>query len=64
MFVYLDESGDLGFDYNKFKTTKKFIIAILICYSNNARSEFKKAVRRTLKNKLNRKKCRIDSRQV
>ncbi len=55
MFIYLDESGDLGFDYNKQKTTKKFIIAILVCYSKIARSEFKKAVRRTLKNKLNQK---------
>lgn len=55
MFIYLDESGDLGFDYNKIKTTKKFVITILVCYSNTARSEFKKAVRRTLKNKLNRK---------
>lgn len=55
MFIYLDESGDLGFDYNKIKTTKKFVITILVCYSNTAQSEFKKAVRRTLKNKLNSK---------
>ncbi len=61
MFIYLDESGDLGFDYNKLKTTKKFIIAILICYSNTARREFKKAVRRTLKNKLNRKTIKSNS---
>lgn len=51
----MDESGDLGFEYNKLKTTKKFIITILLCYSNTARKEFKKAAIRTLKNKLNRK---------
>lgn len=55
MFIYLDESGDLGFDYTKQKTTKKFIITMLVCYSKIARGEFKKAVRRTLKNKLNQK---------
>ena len=58
MFIYLDESGDLGFDFRKDKTSKKFVITILVCYSDDARKEFKKAVRRTLKNKLNRKKGR------
>lgn len=62
MFIYLDESGDLGFDFNKRKTTKKFVITLLVCTSDNARMEFTKAVRRTLKNKLNRKKKK--SRQV
>lgn len=56
MFIYLDESGDLGFDFSKTKTSKKFVITILVCDSDNARKGFKKAVRRTLKNKLNKKK--------
>ncbi len=56
MFIYLDESGDLGFDFRKDKTTRKFVITLLVCYSDDARREFKKAARRTLKNKLNRKK--------
>jgi hypothetical protein len=56
MFIYLDESGDLGFNFNKQKTTKKFVITLLVCNSEAARKEFSKAVRRTLKNKLNRKK--------
>lgn len=56
MFIYLDESGDLGFDFSKKKTTKKFVITLLVCNSDAARREFTKAVRRTLKNKLNRKK--------
>jgi len=58
MFIYLDESGDLGFDYSKKKTTKKFVITLLVCHSNTARREFGKAVRRTLKNKLNRSKSK------
>lgn len=56
MFIYLDESGDLGFDYfdyNKKNTTKKFVVTLLVCNSANARKAFEKAVRRTLKNKLN-----------
>lgn len=56
MFIYLDESGDLGFDFKKKKTTKKFVITLLVCHTDAARKEFTKAVRRTLKNKLNRKK--------
>ena len=58
MYIYLDESGDLGFDFEKQKTTKKFVITILICFSTESRNEFVKAVRRTLKNKLNHKKNR------
>jgi len=56
MFIYLDESGDLGFNFEKRKTTKKFVITLLVCDSDAARKEFDKAVRRTLKNKLNRRK--------
>ena len=26
MYIYLDESGDLGFDFRKAKTTHKFVI--------------------------------------
>jgi len=56
MFIYLDESGDLGFDFKKQKTTRKFAITLLVCNSETVRKEFTKAVRRTLKNKLNRRK--------
>lgn len=56
MFIYLDESGDLGFNFEKRKTTKKFVITLLVCNSDATRKELDKAVRRTLKNKLNRKK--------
>ncbi len=49
MFIYLDESGDLGFDFEKRKTTKKFVITLLVCNSDAARKELDKAVRCTLK---------------
>ena len=55
MYIYLDESGDLGFDFTKTKTTKKFVITLLVCDNQNANKQTKKAVRRTLR-KLNRRK--------
>jgi len=56
VFIYLDESGDLGFDFTKGKTTRKFVITLLVCDTQTAPRQFKKAVRRTLKNKINRRK--------
>jgi hypothetical protein len=56
MFIYLDESGDLGFDFTKSKTTRHFVITLLVCDGRSVHVQFEKAVRRTLKNKLNRKK--------
>ena len=56
MIIYLDESGDLGFDFNKPRTSRKFVITLLVCDGKNAIDSFRKAVRRSLKNKLNRNK--------
>ena len=56
MIILLDESGDLGFDFSKPKTSAKFVITLLVCDSAESMDGFKKAVRRTLKNKLNHKK--------
>lgn len=53
LIIFLDESGDLGFDFSKPKTTRKFIITLLVCVGAAGSDAFKKAVRRTLKNKLN-----------
>jgi len=60
MFIYLDESGDLGFDFSKSKTTKKFVITLLVCDNQNVSKVFKKAIDRTLRNKINRKKKEAD----
>jgi hypothetical protein len=56
LYIYLDESGDLGFDFSKPKTTKHFVVTALVCQEQSVNVQFEKAVRRTLKNKLNRKK--------
>jgi len=56
MFIYLDESGDLGFDFSKAKTTRKFVITALACFSQAMERDFKKAIRRTLRKKVNRSK--------
>lgn len=58
MIIYLDESGDLGFDFSKRKTSKKFVITLLVCADAAAAAMFRIAVRRALKNKLKRKNKR------
>jgi uncharacterized protein DUF3800 len=55
MFIYLDESGDLGFDWSKKSTTPYFIITLLVCYQNDTKNQIRKAVMRTLK-QINHKK--------
>ena len=58
MIIYLDESGDLGLDFRKARTTRKFVITLLMCEDHFVSEAFRHAVRRTLKNKVNRgKKC-------
>jgi hypothetical protein len=56
LFIYLDESGDLGFDFTKAKTSQYFVITILVCHHKQVVDGITTAVKRTLKNKLNHKK--------
>ncbi len=56
MFIFLDESGDLGFDFDAKSPSRKFVITLLVCDNKCAVDAFKTAVKRTLKNKLNQKK--------
>lgn len=35
-YIYLDESGDLGFDFNKRKTSRHFVVTILFTSHNRA----------------------------
>lgn len=58
MIVFLDESGDLGFDFEAKQPSRFFTITLLVCDDRRALAGFRKAVRRTLKNKLNRRKSR------
>jgi len=56
MFIFLDESGDLGFDWSKPGTSRYFTITLLVCSSTKITNDFKQAIKRTLRNKLNHKK--------
>jgi len=54
-YLYLDESGDLGFDFSKGKCSKYFTICILSVPSTSDNREIINAVKKTLKRKLNLK---------
>jgi len=54
--IYLDESGDLGFDHSKIATSKYFVVTLLVCEDIQTTRNIKKAVLRTIKNKLNNRK--------
>lgn len=61
MYLYLDESGDLGFDFVNKKPTRHFVIAIMTLQTEAERKAIRTGVKRTLRNKLNpkRKRARI-----
>lgn len=46
-YIFLDESGDLGFDFKKDKTSKFFVITCL--FVNNATS-VEKSIKKIFKN--------------
>lgn len=54
--LYLDESGDLGFDFVNKKPSRHFIVTIIAVSSEGQNRQIIKAVKKTLKRKLNRKK--------
>lgn len=56
MNIFLDESGDLGFDFQCKRPSDFFTITLLVCEDRRALDAFRTAVRRTLKNKVNRKR--------
>lgn len=53
MYVFIDESGDLGTDFDNKKPSKFFVITLLICETNQALKTIKKSIEKTLKRKLN-----------
>lgn len=55
MYIFLDESGDLGFDFDNKGTPRYFVITLLVCHTKNTVDQLKRAVTRTLKNKINSK---------
>ena len=56
MYIYLDESGDLGFDLSKEGTSTRFTLTLLVCDSLQAKKAIKKAIGRTIKNKIKGKR--------
>lgn len=63
MHLYLDESGDLGFDFENKKPSRFFVITLLIANEKSAIKIINKAVTKTLDKKINHKhkKSRIIS---
>ncbi len=57
-FLYLDESGDLGFDFNHKNPSKYFTISILLIKGVQNNRALINAVKKTLNRKLNPRKKR------
>ncbi len=57
-YLFLDESGDLGFDFNKAGITKYFVVTLLLLPNMTAKRNMEKAVERTVKLKIRRGKKR------
>ena len=53
MYIFIDESGDLGFDFSKPGPSKYFTITLLVCESEESHKAVNQAVRKTLRRKLN-----------
>lgn len=53
-YLYLDESGDLGFDFVNKKPSKFFTVTILALSCRDANRQLIKAVKTTLRRKLNK----------
>lgn len=54
LMIYLDESGDLGFDFSNPKTCQYLVVALLVCYDDDANDNTMRAVRKTLKSKVSK----------
>jgi hypothetical protein len=58
MIIIIDESGDLGFNFKKKKTSSKFVITLLTVNKKSDLDLIRRGVKRTLKNKIYGKKGR------
>jgi hypothetical protein len=54
-YLYLDESGDLGFDFVNKRPSKYFVISILLIKNEIERKKISGGVKRTLRRKMNPK---------
>jgi hypothetical protein len=53
-WIYLDESGDLGFDFVNKKPSKYFTVCLMVITERKARIQIRNGVRKTLVRKLNK----------
>ncbi len=53
LYLYLDESGDMGFDFVNKKPSRFFTICILVVKGMESRKRIVKMIERTLRRKLN-----------
>ncbi|PKN51734.1 MAG: hypothetical protein CVU55_09805 [Deltaproteobacteria bacterium HGW-Deltaproteobacteria-13] len=58
LYLYLDESGDLGFDFVNKKPSKYFVVTILAVKGSETNRRLINGVKKTLKRKLNPKNKR------
>jgi hypothetical protein len=58
LYLYLDESGDLGFDFVNKKPSKYFVVTILVVKGHEANRCLINGVKKTLRRKLNPKNKR------
>ncbi|MFH1561926.1 MAG: DUF3800 domain-containing protein [Nitrospirota bacterium] len=59
-YLYLDESGDLGFDFVNKKPSRFFTITILVVKGISDNREFIKSVKTTLRRKFNIKRVKAE----
>lgn len=62
MIIYLDESGDLGLDFEQKKTSRYLVVGLLVFpdgASGAAHTSMVRAVKRTLKNKLRKQAAEL-----
>ena len=56
MYIFLDESGDLGFELSKPGTSQHFVITLLLIATQDAQRGIEKAIERTIRNKIRKGK--------
>ncbi|HKZ58107.1 MAG TPA: DUF3800 domain-containing protein [Thermodesulfovibrionales bacterium] len=56
LYLYLDESGDMGFDFFAKKPSKYFTVTVMLVHGMENRKKIAKAVKRTLQNKFPKQK--------
>lgn len=57
-YIYIDESGDLGFNFNKKGTSEYFTISLVLFNSKQHKDIAARSIKKTIKRKLNRKKAK------